>query len=143
MVSGIRVTAAFLSTAQGNLVNSEGYYVQGSRRIYVGSDDFTVDEEGNIYVDGELTDKFSIVTFDDLTTLRKDGSNLFYSTSRGAQASTDTAVMQGALECSNVDTAEELTRLLSVSNAYQTNQRVLGMVDESLEKAVNEVGKVG
>jgi flagellar basal-body rod protein FlgG len=52
-------------------------------------------------------------------------------------------VVQGALEGSNVDTAQELTRLLSVSNAYTINQRVLGMVDGSLEKAVNEVGRVG
>jgi len=51
-------------------------------------------------------------------------------------------VVQGSLEASNVDTAEELTRLLAVSNAYQTNQRVLGMVDESLQKAVNEVGRI-
>ena len=98
---------------------------------------------GNIYLDGALSDQFRIVTFDDLGGLRKEGSSLYYSVSGRARASTDTAVVQGALEASNVDTAEELTRLLSVSNAYQTNQRVLGMVDESLEKAVNEVGRVG
>ena len=51
-----------------------------------------------------------------------------------AQTSVNTVVVQGALEGSNVDTAEELTRLLAVSNAYTINQRVLGMVDKSLEK---------
>jgi flagellar basal-body rod protein FlgF len=135
---------SFSVSSAGYLVTSEGYYVQGSGgRIYVGGDDFTVDEQGNIYVGDALTDKFQIVAFEDSSVLRKDGSNLYYSVSGGAKSSADTKVVQGSLEGSNVDTAEELTRLLSVSNAYQLNQRVLSMLDKSLEKAVNEVGKVG
>jgi fagellar hook-basal body proteins len=128
----------------GYLVTSEGQFVRGSGgRIYVGGDDFKVDGQGNIYVGGALTDRFEIVTFEDLGALRKDGGNLYYSVSGRAIASTGTVVMQGSLEGSNVDTAEELTRLLSVSNAYQLNQRVLTIVDQSLDKTVNEVGRVG
>ncbi len=135
---------SFSVSSAGYLVTSEGRYVQGQNgRIYVGGDDFMVDGQGNIYVDGTLTDQFRIVTFEDLSGLRKEGSNLYYHISERAQSSVDTKVVQGALEASNVDIAEDLTRLLSVKNAYQTNQRVLGMVDESLEKAVNEVGRVG
>ncbi len=135
----------FAVNSAGYLVTSEGQYVQGQNgRIYVGGDNFSTDELGNIYVDGTLADRFQIVAFEDVTGLRKDGSNLYAHVSGpGAQAATDTVVVQGALEGSNVDTAEELTRLLSVSNAYTINQRVLGMVDGSLEKAVNEVGRVG
>ena len=136
---------SFSVSSTGYLVTSEGQYVQGqSGRIYVGGDDFTVDEQGNIYVDDERVDQFQIAAFEDLTGLRKCGSNLYEHVSGpGAQAAADTVVVQGALETSNVDTAEELTKLLSVSNAYTINQRVLGMVDSSLEKTVNEVGRVG
>jgi flagellar basal-body rod protein FlgG len=135
---------SFSVTGTGYLVNSEGQYLQGQNgRIFVGGDDFKVDEQGNIYVNDTLTDKFRIVEFQDPAALRKQGDNLYYSAGGQAQVSTDTAVVQGALEGSNVDTAEELTRLLAVSNAYTINQRVLGMVDESLSKTVNEVGKVG
>ena len=135
----------FSVDSTGYLVTSEGQYVQGQNgRIFVGGDDFSVDEQGNIYVDGTLSDKFQIAMFEDATGLVKDGSNLYEHVSGpGAQPATDTVVVQGALESSNVDTAEELSRLLSVSNAYTINQRVLGMVDGSLEKAVNEVGRVG
>jgi flagellar basal-body rod protein FlgG len=135
---------SFSVTGEGYLVNSEGQYLQGQNgRIFVGGDDFKVDEQGNIYVNDTLTDKFRIVEFQDPAALRKQGDNLYYSAGGQAQVSTATAVVQGALEGSNVDTAEELTRLLAVSNAYTINQRVLGMVDESLSKTVNEVGKVG
>jgi flagellar basal-body rod protein FlgF len=134
---------SFTLTSDGYLITGEGNYVQGQNgRIYVGGDDFSVDGQGNIYVDGTLTDRFRIVTFDDLSGLRKQGRDLYYRASGQMQTSDDTVVVQGSLEASNVDTAEELTRLLAVSNAYQTNQRVLGMVDESLQKAVNEVGRI-
>ena len=135
---------SFSVSGAGYLVTSEGQYVQGQNgRIYVGGDDFKVDEQGNIYVGDTLTDKLSVVSFADNTGLRKDGSNLYARVSGGMQAAAGVKVVQGALEGSNVDTAEELTRMMSVSKSYQVNQRVLGMVDESLQKAVNEVGRVG
>ncbi len=135
---------SFSVNSAGYLITSEGYYVQGQNgRIHVGGDDFSVDEQGNIYANGALANRFRIAAFEDLSVLRKDGSNLFYSVSGGARASADTRIVQGSLEGSNVDTAEEITRLMSVSNAYQLNQRVLNLLDKSLDKAVNEVGKVG
>ncbi len=135
---------SFSVTSAGYLVNSDGFYVQGQNgRIYVGGDDFTVDTQGNIYVNDTLTDKFRIAEFQDPSVLRKEGDNLYYSSGGQAQASAGTAVVQGSLEGANVDIAQEMTRIMAVSNAYTINQRVLGMVDESLSKTVNEVGRVG
>lgn len=136
---------SFFVNSEGYLVTSDGWYVQGQRgRIQVGGDDFAVDDKGNIYVADAIKDRLRIVRFEDPTGLRKDGNNL-YLRAEGPQPTeaADTIVIQGALEGSNADTAEELTKLLSVRNAYTINQRVLGMVDKSLEKAVNEVGRVG
>lgn len=136
---------SFFVNSEGYLVTSEGHYVQGEDgRIEVGSDDFSVDQAGNVYVGGTLEDQLKIVTFEEPAGLRKDANNL-YEHVQGPQAqdAADMIVKQGALEGSNVDSAEELTRMLAVRNAYTINQRVLGMVDKSLEKAVNEVGRVG
>lgn len=128
----------------GYLITAEGYYVQGQMgRIYVGNDSFTTDDQGNIFIDGALADRFRLVFFADIAALRKEGSNLFSNSGTQMQLSQDTKVMQNALETSNVDSAEEITRMLAVSRAYQSNQKVLTMVDECLGKAVNEVGKVG
>ena len=136
---------SFFVNSDGYLVTSGGHYVQGENgRIRVDGEDFAVDDSGNIYVGGVLEDQFRIITFEDPAGLRKDGGNL-YERVEGpqGQAAADTVVKQGALEGSNVNTAQELTRLLSVRNAYTINQRVLSMVDKSLEKTVNEVGRVG
>ncbi len=135
---------SFSVNSAGYLVTSEGLYVQGQNgRVYVGGEDFKADEQGNIYVGDKLTDKLHIAAFTDNAGLRKDGSNLYERVSGGVQAAQGVKVVQGSLESSNVDTAEELTRMMATSKAYQLNQRVLGMVDESLQKAVNEVGRVG
>jgi len=136
---------SFAVNSEGYLVTGEGLYVQGENgSIEVGGDGFTVDQAGNVYVGGVLEDQLRLVTFAEPDGLRKDGGNLYaHVQGPGPQAAGDIVVRQGALEGSNVDSAEELTRLLAVRNAYTINQRVLGMVDKSLEKAVNEVGRVG
>lgn len=131
----------FFVNDAGYLVNSSGYYVQGNNgRINVGSDNFTVDEQGNVYVDDVLTDKLKIVSFVDTSQLRKEGDNLYAGTN--PQTDIDTKVKQGCLEGSNVDVSGELATMLSVSRAYETNQRVLRMIDSTLDKAVNDVGRV-
>ncbi|MDD5017606.1 MAG: flagellar basal-body rod protein FlgF [Eubacteriales bacterium] len=135
---------SFSVDENGYLVNSDGYYVMGkSGRIYAGSDDFTIDEQGNIYVDDVLKETLIIVAPADLSGLRKQGNNLYYNYAAGQMLDTaDTKVMQGYLESSNVDMAEELVEMMALTRAYELNQRVLKMVDESLEITVNQVGKV-
>ena len=65
---------SFSVTDAGYLVNNEGLYVQGQNgRIYVGGDDFTVDEQGNIYVNDMLTNKFRIVEFQESAEPRETG----------------------------------------------------------------------
>lgn len=144
---GLRYTrdGSFAVNAAGYLVTSEGHYVQGENgRIQVGGDDFTVDVSGNIAnAAEEPLARLRIVSFNNLTGLRKEGNNLFSNVSAGQERRPEqTRVIQGSLEGSNVNIAAEMTRLLTVSRAYQTNQRVFGMVDASLEKTVNEVGRV-
>jgi len=51
-------------------------------------------------------------------------------------------VRQGHLERSNVDAAQAMVDLMSALRAYESNQRVIQFYDQSLNKAVNEVGKV-
>jgi len=41
-----------------------------------------------------------------------------------------------------VDAAQAMVDLMSALRAYESNQRVIQFYDQSLNKAVNEVGKV-
>jgi len=51
-------------------------------------------------------------------------------------------VRQGYIERSNVDTAQAAVDLMSALRAYEANQKVIQFYDQSLSKAVNEVGRV-
>lgn len=143
---GLRYTrdGAFAVSSEGYLVNADGNYVQGNNgRIYVGSSTFAVNEQGSVIVNGTAVDRLRIVTFADLTGLEKVGSNMFAAGSAGApQPAADCKVRQGYLEGSNVNMAEEMVTMVELNRAYQVNQRVLTMVDQSLGKTVNEVGRL-
>lgn len=51
-------------------------------------------------------------------------------------------VRQGYVERSNVDPAQSMVDLMSAARAYEANQKVIQFFDKSLDKAVNEIGKV-
>ncbi|MBW5445908.1 flagellar hook-basal body protein [Cohnella sp. CFH 77786] len=51
-------------------------------------------------------------------------------------------VRQGFLERSNVDSAQSMVDIMSALRAYEANQKVIQFYDSSLQKAVNEVGRV-
>ncbi len=133
---------SFYVDRQGYLTNSDGYYVSGTNgHIFVGNTDFVIDSEGNVVVNGQITNKLELVTFDNLTGLRKQKDNL-YSTTQAARTADNVLVKQGWLETSNVDTAEELVNMMEITRSFGINQRVLTMLDQSLEKTVNEVGRI-
>ena len=135
---------SFSVNSEGYLVTADGNYVMGvSGRIRVGTGKFSVSDQGVVTVNGTPAGKLKIVTFADTAGLRKEGNNLYanYNTQIVA-ATAGTSVKQGTLEGSNVDIAREMVDMISVSRFYETNQRMVKMLDESLGKAVNEVGRV-
>jgi flagellar basal-body rod protein FlgG len=130
--------------SEGCLVTADGYYVQGSGgAINVGLGGFAVDSQGNITVDGNFVDQLKIVSFEDLAGLRKTGSNLYVNyTGQAASQAELGSVRQGALEASNVDITRQMVDMMEISRTYELNQRMVKMIDESLGKTVNEVGRV-
>lgn len=135
---------SFFVNDDGDLVNSDGYYVSGvNGHIRVGAGDFSVNAQGEVSVDGQVVNQFRLATFDDLTGLRKSGDNLYINyTNQPVRTPANIQVKQGFLETSNVDTAEEIVRMMELTRSFSYNQRVLSMVDQSLEKTVNEIGRV-
>jgi flagellar basal-body rod protein FlgG len=134
----------FFVNSDGDLVNSDGHYVAGvNGHIRVGAGEFAVNTAGEVIVDGQIVNTVRLATFDDLNGLRKNGNNLYTNyTNQPVRTPTEIAVKQGYLETSNVDTAEEMVRMMELTRSFSFNQRVLSMVDQSLEKSVNEVGRV-
>ncbi len=43
---------------------------------------------------------------------------------------------------SNVNVVYEMVEMITTTRAYETNQKVIQTIDDSLNKAVNDVGRV-
>ncbi len=141
---GVRYTrdGAFQLSADGRLVTSDGYPVLGTGGpINVGNGDFSVNEEGAVFVGEEQVGQLAIVGFADQAALRKEGANLFFGGAPGAKGA-GVAVKQGVLEASNTDMGMMTTDMMWVYRAYETNQRFVQMTDGTLDMAVNRIGKV-
>ncbi|MGB9808825.1 MAG: flagellar basal-body rod protein FlgF [Caldanaerobacter sp.] len=136
---------AFTMNADGYLVTKEGYVVLGENGpIRLSQGDVSVDEKGNIINNGQLVDRLRIVDFNDYNALRKQGDNLFYldNTANGQLTPASGRIKQGFLEQSNVNSVKEMVNVISVMRNYESNQKVVTAFDETLGKAVNEVGRV-
>ena len=74
--------------------------------------------------------------------LNKVGNGMF-TAPNGALPQPATAVQlyQGYLEGSNVDMTESMVSTMNLVRAYEANQKLLQMQDETLRSTVNEVGK--
>lgn len=131
----------------GNLVTSNGDSVMGVNiktkavePIKVNSAVISYDSDNNINLDGKAAYKFSTVDFDKYTDLKKVGDNLY----GGAVPNNNKTieVRQNNLEKSNVNVANEVINMMTVMRTYESNQKVIAAIDETLGKAVNDVGSV-
>ncbi|WP_426349156.1 flagellar hook-basal body complex protein [Alloiococcus sp. CFN-8] len=130
---------------QGFLVSSTGDRVLGVNSssneitpIYVGNSNITL-SNNNIYIDNNLSYSFFTVDFDSYDNLEKIGDNL-YSGDGSFRANCE--VKQNALEKSNVNVVNEMLEMMTVMRNFESNQKVVQIIDETLSKAANEVGRI-
>ena len=105
---------------------------------------FTVDEEGNVSVDGKHVDSLRIVNFDEPGKLLKMGDTLFKPEENSPPPvdAKDFKISQGFVEISNVDVVKMMTEMIEVLRGYESYQKVIRTADEASSRSINEVGKV-
>ncbi len=132
---------AFAIGSDNLLITKEGYTVQGvNGPIQLNGDSFSIMPDGTILQDGEAVDRLLIKEFTNTGTLRKFGSGLVEKTDQTEEAAFNGTVQQGYLELSNVNIIKEMVDMITVTRAYEANQKALQAQDGTLEKAVNELG---
>lgn len=134
----------FTVDGQGALVTNEGHYVldQAGNQIQTNNMEFTVTPEGNLQVDGQNI-PLGIAYTENANDLVKEGNGLFSGEAEDVPANVTFTVQQGFLEQSNVDSLQVMTEMMEAYRMFETNQRVLKSYDESMGKAVNEIGRIG
>ena len=104
--------------------------------------DFRVDRQGVIYQNDVAMAQIQVVDFEDYDYLERYGENYFQPVEGATQIESDAQVYGGYLEASNVQVVKEMVDLISFTRAYESNQKIVQAYDETLGKAVNDVGKV-
>jgi flagellar basal-body rod protein FlgF len=137
----------FTLDADGFLTTDEGFYVldENGNRIQLESDDFNVLIDGTIMQNGEVRARLGVAFAADKHALVKEGNGLFRSQNGELpQANGQSAyqIRQGFLERSNVDLSRSMTEMMSAYRAFEANQKILQAYDKSMDKAVNEIGRL-
>ncbi|MCT2535107.1 flagellar hook-basal body protein [Aquibacillus koreensis] len=140
----------FTVDGQGYLTSNEGYYVlnQDGNPILTDGQEFNVTPEGNVELAGQAI-PLGLAYSPDANQLIKEGEGL-YQLAEDQEALTDVrdnadvtySIQQGSLEDSNVDMNQTVTEMMQAYRNFETNQKVLQAYDRSMEKAVNEIGRV-
>jgi flagellar basal-body rod protein FlgF len=131
----------FSIDAKGQLVTAEAQPVldDGGRPITIGEGKASIAPDGRVSVDGRQIAKLALTALDP-TRLHKLGDNLYSGT---VQKGTDPGrVEQGFLEGSNVNSVKEMVDLISTMRSFEAGQKAVQAEDDSLGKAVNEVGRI-
>ena len=135
---------SFTLNKDGYLVTKDGDFVQGTAgRIQLNPLlPASVDQSGNIYQNGTRVATLDITDFEDYNYLEHYGENYYQTVEGFEEKNGDYKVMSGYLEMSNMSVVTEMVNMISVSRAYETNQKIVQTYDASLEVAVNQLGKV-
>jgi flagellar basal-body rod protein FlgG len=121
--SGTRLVrgGSFRLNDRRELCTADGAVLLGSAGpVRVPEGEWTITSDGAVLSNGAETDRVKLI---------------------GAQEN-QTKVMQGYLENSNVNIVSEMVSMIANLRSYEANQRVITSVDRTLDKLINEVGRV-
>ena len=129
-----------LITSDGSKVMGNDGYIRVDRELPV-----TVTENGEVLQNNEARGVLKISDFGKPHSFRRMGESRFVplSPENGPVESNGYSIRQGYLEGSNVDMIRNMVQMISSYRTFEADQKALHAQDETLEKSVNQVGKVG
>ncbi|MDE1383079.1 MULTISPECIES: flagellar hook-basal body protein [Bacillus] len=120
-----------------------------NRPITVGSENFQVAEDGTVTENGQNLGRIDVRIALDTRNLAREGDDLYRTENGEALPSAvgnpevTYSVKQGMTERSNVDVTRAYTEMTAAYRSFEANQKVLQAYDKSMEKAANEIGRIG
>ena len=131
----------------GYLINGLGDLVLDSdgEPIFVGTDNFIVNEAGDIFVDGEIIARLGIYNPDNPHLLIKNGDNIFSILNEDfapEELEFTGVIRQNYIERPNTDVAAEMAGLITASRSFQSMSQILKAIDAVLGRSISDVGRV-
>ena len=127
------------------LVNSEDLPVLDNRgrpiKLYEGN--IFIKENGEVSIDGDIVATLGIADFEQPYNLKKSSNNLYAPQDESVRSfpAKNASVQHGFLEKSNVVPVQEMLNMIIYFRNYEADSRVLVAQDDTLRKAVTEVGR--
>jgi flagellar basal-body rod protein FlgF len=127
------------------LVTSSGQVVMSDTgrpiTLLPGAGSLIVNRDGSLSQGNATIGKLGIVSFADTTQLAPSAGGTFVPT--GGAAPTQVAkpeLLQGYLEGSNVSPMHEMVDLITISRAYESNQKMITTMDTEMQKTLDALG---
>ena len=118
---------------QKNIIKIENMFIENSGQVIA---QFTNGDTRTIA-------QLAMATFKNPTGLEKAGGNSYLETASSGNVTIDSAlnsnssIVSGALEMSNVDLANEFTDMIVSQRGFQASTKVVSTTDQILEEAIN------
>ena len=149
----VQTEQGILYTRQGNFtLNEDSYLTTSSGDLVLGQggpiaidNECDIAENGAIISNGEVLDYLSIVNTTNTSKLQPVGYGYFKTTDESILMPVDQDkinVKSGYLENSNVDPMTEMVSMIEIYRRFEANQKAIQAQDQTLDKAVNDVGVV-
>jgi flagellar basal-body rod protein FlgG len=142
----------FQRNAQGEMVTASGYTVQPGITIPDGAQSITIGGDGvvSIQLAGQpapsQVGSLETVDFINPVGLQPIGENLYIETASSGTAQAGTpglngfgALVQGALEGSNVNVVSELVNMIETQRAYEMNSKAISTSDQMMQYLNNNL----
>lgn len=119
-----------------------GQFTVNDNNQYVTQDGYQVLNQNNQPVQAtKQVPKFKIVNLANPTTLTSQG-NTYYTSTTAPTTINNAQITRGFVMQSNVSVADEMVALMQTGREYEANQKVLSATNETVNKAVNQLGTV-
>lgn len=134
----------FTLTREGFLVTEDGDFVLDVNNRHIQIDTLTdsaIDENGGIYQNGRLVATIQVADFEDYNYLQKYAETYYYPVEGASFTPANAVINSGYLEMANVQIVSEMVNLITVTRAYESNQKMIQTFDSTLETTVS-LGRV-
>jgi flagellar basal-body rod protein FlgF len=135
----------FTVNNSNELVTSSGYKVAGpggdAITIPTGAKQVNITDAGEVTADGNTVGRIGVFEFDNLQELKPEGNGLYSAKTPGRPA-TETKMVQGALEGSNVNAIQETTRMIEILRTYQSTMNMIKNEQDRQVSAISTLAKI-
>lgn len=136
----------FTLNREGYLVTEEGDYVLDtqSRRIQLDTlQDSAIATDGSISQNGVVVARIQVTDFEDYDYLQRYGETYFEPLEGARTIASNAQIYSGYLEMSNVQSVQEMVNLIAITRSYESNQKVIQTIDDTMQIATTQLGRIG